>query len=219
MRRAATPLLCVGTSFVLLLAGCATRELTLQDAEAPWAAEGAATVALGTFQAEPAAWAIADKARSGLREALARGTVRVVDRDAALVLVGAVSHFLEQTTPGAPRRILRTTGSSGALPPGPFNETYAWEMDVEQAVQIRLVVRLQRPDGHVVWTREAAGQAVETQAVLVNWPGHDPMPPPATLPHAPDPVVFGRLRERALKEALEPLLAAVTVRYTYHEMK
>ncbi len=202
-----------------MLAGCATRELELQAAEAPWAGEAAATVELPTFQADPAAWAIADKARTRLREALGRGTVRVVEQGGQLVLQGAVSTFLEQATPGAPRRILRNTGSSVPMPPGPYNETYAWEMDVEQAVQIRLVVRLQRPNGQVVWTKETLGDADESHAVAVNWPGNDPLPPPAVLPHAPNPEVFQRLRERAVEEALEPLLAAVTVRYAYKEIK
>ena len=204
----------------LALAGCATRELVLEAAEAPWTAEGAATVEVPTFQADPAAWAVADAARTRLREALGRGTVRVVDRQGALVLAGAVAAYLEQATPGAPRRILRTTGgSTGPLPMGPLNEAYAWEMDVEQTVQVRLVLRLQRPDGQVVWTKEAAGSADESRAMLVNWPGSDPMPPPATMPHAPDPVVYQRLRERALGEALEPLLHAVTVRYAYRPLR
>lgn len=201
-----------------ILAGCATRELVLKAAEAPWASEGAATVELPTFQGDPAAWALADQARTRLRDALARGTARVVDEGGQLVLQGAVAHYLEQATPGAPRRILRTTGSSGILPATPYSETYVWEMDVEQAVQVRLVLRLQRPDGRVLWTKEAAGDADESHAVLLNWPGNDPLPPPAVLPKAPDPEVFGRLRDRALAEALEPLLAAVTVRYAYERV-
>lgn len=202
-----------------VLAGCATREFVLQEAEAPWAAEAAATVELPTFQGEPAAWALADKARTRLREALGRGTVRVVEHGGQLVLQGAVATFLEQASPGAPRRILRNTGSSGPLPPGPYNETYAWEMDIEQAVQVRLVLRLQRPNGQVVWTKEALGDADESHAMAVNWPGNDPLPPPAVLPHAPDPEVYQRLRERALAEALEPLVQAVTVRYTYKRLE
>lgn len=205
--------------FMLLLAGCATRELVLQEAEAPWAAEGAATVELPTFQGDPAAWAVADAARSRLREALNKGTARVVERGGRLVLQGAVTAYVEQAIPGAPRRVLRSTGSTGPLPPGPLNETYAWEMDVEQAVQVRIVLRLQRPDGQVVWTKDAAGHADESHAALVNWPGNDPMAPPATMPHAPDPAVYLRLRERALGEALQPLIQAVTMRYAYREVK
>lgn len=213
MRRVVLPL------FLTMLMGCATRELELQQADAPWVAERAATVELPTFQADPTAWAVADTARSRLREALSKGTVRVVEQGGQLVLHGAVSAYLEQAIPGAPRRVLRSTGSTGPVLPGPFNETYAWEVDVEQAVQVRLVLRLQRPGGQVVWTKESAGAADESHAALVNWPGNDPMPPPATMPHAPDPNTYQRLRERALGEALEPLLAAVTMRYVYRELK
>lgn len=202
----------------LVVSGCATRELVLKAADAPWAAEGASTVELPTFQGDPAAWSIADQARTRLRDALARGTARVVEDRGQLVLQGAVAAYLEQASPGAPRRILRTTGSSGNLPATPYSETYAWEMDVDQAVQVRLVLRLQTPDGTVLWTKEASGDADESHAVLMNWPGNDPLPPPAVLPKAPDPEVFQRLRERALAEALEPLLAAVTVRYAYERV-
>jgi hypothetical protein len=206
-------------ALVLALAGCATRELVLRDADAPWTAEGVTTVEVPTFEAEPAAWAIADRARGEIREALARGTVRVVEAGGSARLVGAVSSYLEHATPDAPRRILRQASSTGPLPIGPNLDTYAWEMDVSHGVQLRLVLRVVRRDGAVAWTRESVGEATEVQAVALNWPGNDPAPPPATLPRAPDQALFQRLRDRALAQALEPLLDAVTVRYEYRELR
>ena len=203
---------------VALLAGCATRELVLEAAEAPWAAQGIASVDVPTFQAPPTAWAVADQARGRIRDALDRGTVRVTAVKPAAVLRGAVPSFKEASTPGAPRRILRSTGSTNTtIPLGTAVDTYAWEMDVTHAVALSVVVRLER-DGDVLWTKEGFGTANETQAVTLNWPGSDPVPPPGLLAAPPDPQLFQRLRERALSQALEPLLSALTVRYEYRDV-
>ena len=210
---------------LLTLTGCPTRELVLQAAEAPWAGEGIEAVTIPNFESAATGWALADQARRELREALERGTVRVIEpgvgpRGAVAALRGAVSTFKEHATPGAPRRVLRNAASSaGALPSTPLSETYGWEMDVTHGVQLTLVLRLENARGNVVWTKEAFGDATETRAVALNWPGNDPVAPPSLTTYPAEPALLSRLRERALAQAIEPLLKAVTVRYDYREVR
>lgn len=205
-----------------LLTGCPTRELVLQNAEAPWAGESIESVAMPNFESPPTGWAMADQARRILREALDRGTVRVVEpgREPTAALRGAVASFKEHATPGAPRRVLRNAGSSaGNLPSASYNETFGWEMDVTHGVQLTVVLRLENVKGNVVWTKEAFGDATETRAIALNWPGSDPVAPPALLSYPAEPALLQRLRERALAQALEPLVQAVTVRYAYKDVR
>lgn len=196
------------------LAGCATREFYLKDSEVPWEAQGIQRVQVPAFEAQPSAWVAAEAARQALTEALSRGTVQVVEQRAQATLHGALPYFREGTTPGAPRRVLRTSGTGSLM-----SESYAWEMDVTHLVELKVVVRLVTERGQVLWTQESFGTASETTSVPMNWPGSDPVPPPAVMPYPADPNVFTRLRERALEQATRPLVEGLTMHYGYRPLK
>lgn len=194
----------------LALAGCPTREFYLQEAEVAWQEAGITRVAVPAFEATPAAWMVADRARRAVVEALDRGTVRVVEEGGQATLEGAVVQFREGTNPGAPRRVQRTSNSLD-----PY--ALSWEMDVTHLVEFRLAMRLV-VEGRVLWSKESHGSATESQSVPINWPGSDPLPPPAVMPHPIDPRAYDHLRERALEEALRPLLEALAVQYRYRSL-
>lgn len=199
-------------SVALVLAGCPSRELVLRSAEVPWETQGMKQIEMPTFESEPEAWTMADAAYQSLRKALMRGTVEVVERGGQGVLKGAIARFRESSSQGPPRRVLR---QSDAV----IGETYAWEADVTHLVQLTVVIRLLDTRGGVVWSRESHGRAEETGATDLNWPGHDPMPPPSVgVVSQPDMSLFVRLRETALKQAVDPLEKALTVHYDYERL-
>lgn len=198
----------------LCLAGCASREFYLQDSEVRWEEKGIQRVEVPAFEAQPTAWVAAEEARRTIMGALARGTVQVVEEKAQAILNGAMPFYREATNPGAPRRVLRTTGT-GTL----MSETYAWEMDVTYMVELKLVLQLVTDRGQVLWTKETFGTANETTAVTLNWPGSDPVPPPAVMPYPADPGTFTRLRDRAMDQAVQPVVDALTVHYGYRTLK
>jgi hypothetical protein len=80
-------------------------------------------------------------------------------------------------------------------------------------------MRLKDAKGFMLWTKETFGDGTETSTVRLNWPGNDPVPPPAVLPTSPDRGVFLRLRQEALNEALQPLIGALTVHYGYKPLR
>lgn len=201
-------------TLTLALAGCASREFYLQESEVPWEAQGIRQVEVPAFDAQANAWVAAETARQAITEALARGTVQVVEEGGQATLNGALPYYREGSNPGAPRRVLRSTGT-GSL----YSETYAWEMDVTHLVELKVVVRLVTERGQVLWTKESFGNANETTAVTLNWPGSDPVPPPAVMPYSADPSTFTRLRERAMAQAVDPLVEALTVHYGYRPLK
>jgi hypothetical protein len=196
------------------LSGCASREFSLEDSEIPWEAQGIDRVSVPAFESQPNAWVAAEAARQAIVQALSRGTVQIVEQKAQATLHGALPYFREGTTPGAPRRVLRTSGTGSLL-----SESYAWEMDVTHLVELKVVVRLVTDKDKQLWTQEAFGTASETSSVQLNWPGSDPVPPPAVMPYPADPSVFTRLRERALDQATQPLVNALTMHYGYRPLK
>lgn len=196
------------------LAGCPSREFYLKQSEVAYETHGIQRLAVPAFDAQPSAWVAAETARQAIIGALARGTVQVVEEGAQATLEGALPYYREGSNPGAPRRVLRSSGT-GSL----YSETYAWEMDVTHLVEIKLVVRLVTAGGQVLWTKDAYGTANETTAVTLNWPGSDPVPPPAVMPYPADPGTFTRLRDRAMDQAIRPLVEALTVHYDYRPIK
>lgn len=202
----------VACAVAVILTGCPSRELILQRAEAPWATEGIRRLEVPAFEGPPPGWALADQGRHAVIESLAKGTLTVVERGGQAVLRGALVGFREVSAAGAPRRAIR--GATGGL----IGDSYIWEMDVIHRVQLGLVVRLLASDGRPLWTKESSGMAEETVATTINWPGSDPMPPPIGLPAPLEPALFLRLRERALTQALEPLVTALTDHYQYRNL-
>lgn len=199
----------VSICVLLALSGCASREFYRQEAEVPWEQEGVRRVKVGAFQAQPNAWTVAEAARRRVVSALERGTVSVVERQAQATLEGAVTVFEVSSTPGAPRRVI-VSGSDAGL-----RGAYRWQMDVTHTVRLAIALRVLNPDGRVLWSRESQGLQTESEVVTMNWPGGDPVPPPAILPNPTPLYVYDRLRERALDEALGPLVAALTLHYGY----
>jgi hypothetical protein len=195
---------------LLALWGCPSREFYRQDPEVAWESHGIKRVELPAFEATPDAWAVADSARQSLMAALGRGTVEVVEAAPQATLKGAVASYVQSTTPSSPRRVTQNTSTGVA---------YVWEMDVTNAVSLRLALRLLGPRGNVLWSKETYGTDSETAAVTLNWPGNDPVTPPAILPAPVDPRIFERLRERALRQALSPLVDALTVHYGYRNLE
>lgn len=204
MRRAAL------LALALLLTGCPTHEFYLQHAEVPWQQQNITRVAVPAFDAPPDAWVVADTAHRTLQDALARGTVRVVEQGAQATLHGAVTNYAESSLPGAPRRVEDSSGSMGT----PL-VNYRWEMDVTHDVHLTIALRVLDASGAVIWSKQTYGDATETETVTLDWPGSDPVAPPALLPSAVDPAVYARLRARALAQALTPLVEAVTEHYAY----
>lgn len=194
----------------LALTGCPSQEFYLSQPEAPWETRGIRRVAVPAFEAMPAGWMVADQSRQAVVTALARGTVEVVEEKPDGVLEGAVITYDEATTTGPPRRVQQSSSAGGAQA-----VSYVWELDATYTVRVGLAVRLKDDRSALVWAKETYGDGTETSAVRLNWPGTDPMPPPAVLPTSPDRGIFMRLREQALREALEPLIGALTVHYGY----
>ncbi|MNS93705.1 hypothetical protein D3C72_1278950 [compost metagenome] len=120
----------------------------------------------------------------------------------------------EATTTGAPRRVQQSSAAGGLQ-----SVSYVWELDATYEVRVGLVMRLKDAEGALIWTKETYGDANETSTVRLNWPGNDPMPPPAVLPGSPDRGVFLRLRDQASSEALQPLIGALTVHYGYKPLQ
>lgn len=201
-------------SLLGLLAGCASQEFYLHQPEAPWESRGISSVEAPPFEAMPSAWMVADSARQQIVAALVRGTVTVVERDGEAVLEGAVVTYDETTSTGAPRRVQQSSSASGLQ-----SVSYVWELDATYTVRIGLAVRLKDAQGAMIWTKESFGDGSETSTVRLNWPGNDPMPPPAVLPFSPDRGTFLRLRDTALDEALQPLIGALTVHYGYKSLQ
>ena len=199
-------------ALLLCLAGCASTEFYRQDAEVSWERERIREVRVSAFQAQPNAWAVAEQVRTRLEAALRRGTVAVVEKGGQAALEGAVTTYEVQTTPGAPRRVQETTATTlgGGL---------RWMMEVTHSVRLQLAVRLVGTNGKVVWSKESHGLATDTEQVLMNWPGNDPVPPPAILPAPTLPQTYDRLKDRALDEAIAPLVAALTVHYGYKPLE
>jgi hypothetical protein len=197
-----------------LLAGCASREFYLSEPEAPWEAKGIATVEVPMFEAQPSAWAVGADARGTIIDALARGTVRIVDHGGQGVLEGAVVTYDETTTTGAPRRVQQSSSASGLS-----GVSYVWELDATYTVRVGFVMRLKDAKGELLWTKETFGDGTETSTVRLNWPGGDPVPPPSVLPTSPDRSVFLRLRQEAINEALSPMISALTVHYGYKTLR
>lgn len=198
----------------LLTSGCPSREFYRVEPEAPYAASGIRQLEVPAFEASPNAWPVADAARLALCRELARGTIELVDKNGQGVLHGAIAQYTETTTPSAPRRVAVNGGTSVVSA-----SSYRWDMDVTHGVQLRLVLRLVGADGRPLWSKDAYGSASETSSVTLNWPGSDPVTPPAVLPAPVDPSVYQRLREQALDEALAPLIGALTLHYGYKELK
>lgn len=197
-----------------LLAGCPTQEFYLHEPEAPWTANHIEAVEVPSFEAAPNAWTVGDEARTQIVQALARGTVRIVDKGGQGILEGAVTTYDETTTTGAPRRVQQSSAAGGLS-----GVSYQWQIDATYAVRVGLVIRLKTPKGYMLWTKESFGNGSETSTVTMNWPGADPVPPPAVLPQSPDRSVFLRLRQTALSEALQPLIGALTVHYGYKPIR
>lgn len=196
-----------------LLAGCPTREFYLQKAEVPWEARGIARIEVPAFDAPPTAWAAADEARKQIVETLERGTVQVVEASGKpdAVLKGAIANYSQTSTPSAPRRVLKESNQIQG-------EVYAWDMDITHVVQLTLALRLVGTDGAAIWSRDGSGTANEVNTVTLNWPGDDPLPPPAANPFPPDPSLYERLRRNALDQAIQPLVAALATRYGYRNL-
>ena len=190
----------------LALFGCPSREMYLRQADVPWETEAIAGVRIPAFDAEPAAWTLAERARLRVAEALGRGTVAVTDGVARASLDGAIIGYAEVVSPQAPRRVVKSGGG--------LTNAYAWEMDVSYTVQFGVAIRLM-VDGHALWSRDNFASADETSTVAMAWPGSDPLPPPPAMPGPPDPRTFQRLRDQALDRALEPLLDALVSRFEY----
>ncbi|MDB5097255.1 MAG: hypothetical protein JWM80_1676 [Cyanobacteria bacterium RYN_339] len=195
-----------------VLAGCPTREFYLNRSEVPWEERGILKVELPAFEAPAEAWAAADAARRAIAEALGRGTVTLVETgEGQAVLHGAITNFTQRSTPSGPRRVQKqTTTLTG--------EVYAWDMDVTHVVQLTLVLRLVTKSGTPVWSREQSGMSTETNTVTLNWPGSDPVPPPASMPLPPDPLLYDRLRQSAVRQALDPMIEALAVHYAYRNL-
>ncbi len=198
----------------LVLAGCATQEFYLSQPEAPWEARSIRRVTVPPFESMPAGWVVADEARRSVVTALARGTVEVTERDPQGVLEGAVVIYDEVTTTSAPRRVQQSSSAGGTQ-----SISYVWELDATNTVRVGLAVRLKDSRDALVWAKETYGDGNETSAVRLNWPGNDPVPPPAVLPTMTDRSVFLRLRQEALSEALQPLIGALTVHYGYKPLQ
>ena len=116
--------------------------------------------------------------------------------------------------PSAPRRVQQSSSAGGTQ-----SISYVWELDATNTVRVGLAVRLKDDRGALVWAKETYGDGTETSAVRLNWPGNDPVPPPAVLPTMTDRGVFLRLRQEALSEALQPLIGALTVHYGYKPLQ
>lgn len=197
-----------------VLGGCASQEFYLQQPEAPWEARAIARVEVPPFEAMPSAWSVADTSRQQVVSALSRGTVTVVEQGGQAVLQGAVLTYDETTSTGAPRRVQQSSGAGGLQ-----SVSYVWEIDATYTVRIGLAMRLLDAKGATIWTKESYGAGTETSTVRLNWPGTDPMPPPAVLPSSPDRGTFLRLRDEAQREAVQPLIGALTVHYGYKPLQ
>lgn len=204
MRRA-LPLLAAA----LLLAGCPTKELFLEEPMAPYRANAIARLHVPDFQAPPAGWTIAGSARSAVVNALGRGTVALTPdaEPADGTLEGAVVRYEEPSYLSAPRR---TTSTNAFGQP-----SYAWEADARYEVRITLAVRLLSREKKGLWSAEGRGEANETRVVSLPWLGSDSFGP--TNPMAPpaDAGLLQRLRDAALADAVAPLKAALTRHYAY----
>lgn len=194
----------------LALLGCPTHEFYLQRSEVPWEARGITKVAVPVFDAPPTAWAAADEAHARVVEALGHGTVQVVDEKdhPEAVVKGAIAHYIQSSTPGAPRRVLQDANQQ-------IGQVYVWELDVSHVIQVTLAIRVLTAEGGLVWSKEGSGQGSESNTVELNWPGDDPVPPPAAIPFPPDPALYERLRRNAMDQALQPLVEALATRYSY----
>jgi hypothetical protein len=195
-----------------LLAGCPTREFYLDRSEVPWEERAVRTLELPAFTSPPEAWAAADQARRAIAEALGRGTVTLVETgQGQAVLNGAIINFTQRSTPGGPRRVLKQTNTIEG-------QVYTWDLDVTHVCQLTLAVRVLGKDGTPLWSKELSGMSTETNVTTMNWPGNDPVPPPASMPLPPDPALYDRLRENAMRQALEPMIDAITVHYAYRNL-
>ncbi|HEY9722347.1 MAG TPA: hypothetical protein V6D47_10050 [Oscillatoriaceae cyanobacterium] len=197
-------------ALAVLLTGCPTREFYLQQSQVPWESQHIDSVSLPAFDAPPNAWVVADSAHRTIQDALSRGTVRVVDQGGQATLHGAVTDYVESSLPGAPRRVEDSSTSVGT----PL-VNYHWEMDVTHDVHLTLALRVLDAKGTVIWTKQSYGDATETETVTMDWPGSDPVAPPSVLPAAVDPAIYERLRDRALSQAISPLVDAITEHYAY----
>jgi hypothetical protein len=196
----------------LALTGCPTREFYLDRSQVAWEDHGIRTLELPAFEAPPEAWAAADAARRAIGEALGKGTVTLVEQGKGqAVLRGAVINYVQTSTPGGPRRVLKQTNTIEG-------QVYTWDLDVTNVVQFTLTLRLVSASGTPIWGQEQSGMSTETNTVTMNWPGSDPVPPPATMPLPPDPLLYDRLRQNALRQALDPMIQAITVHYAYRNL-
>jgi hypothetical protein len=195
-----------------LLAGCPTREFYLDRSQVPWEEHAIRKLELPAFEAPAEAWAAADAARRSIAEALGKGTVTLVEAgQGQAVLHGAIVNYTQRSTPGGPRRVLKQTTTIEG-------QTYTWDLDVTHVVQLTLALRLVTASGTPLWSQEQSGMSTETNTVTLNWPGNDPVPPPASLPMPPDPLLYDRLRQNALGQALDPMIQAITVHYAYRNL-
>jgi hypothetical protein len=205
--------LLAGFGLAAMLLGCPTREFYLQKSEVPWEARGVTRVAVPAFEAPPTAWAAADAARNQIVSSLSRGTVQVVEstQNPDAVLKGAIASYVQNSTPGAPRRVLmQSTQIQG--------DVYSWNEDIVHVVQVTVVLRVIGNDGSAIWSKDASGQANETNTITLGWPGDDAMAPPPSMPLPPNPALYERLRQNAMDQALAPLLAALATRYAYRPL-
>lgn len=193
----------------LALAGCPTREMFLEEPIAPYQAHRIARLRVPDFQAPPAGWTIAGRARDALVSALARGTVTVVGEGdpADATLEGGVVRYEEPAMLGTPRRA-NTTNAFG-------QPSYRWEADARYEARLTIAVRLVTPDGKSVWSAEGRGEASENRVVALPWMSSDAFGPVNAVPPPADEGLVSRLREDVLADALAPLVAALTRHYAY----
>jgi hypothetical protein len=204
---------------LVALGGCPSREFYLQQAQAPWSQRAIHRVSVPAFVSDTQAWAIADTARATIVKALDRGTVQVVEDGSGGgaapqgTLKGAVTSYLQGSTPGVPRRVEQHSSVASIE-----NTHFIWEMDIASQVEVGLVLRLFDNRGNLLWTKDAVGTASRTTSQRLNWPGDDPITPPAILPQLQDRSIFDDLREQALRQAITTLVDALTVHYGYKDL-